>query len=164
MGEAFLAHPFGPETDGQKAEQLNSIMTGRRQGICGLAALAALTGLSAASLPVLADDEQLITLAAPAASDEASPALALGEAKPVSDEVLGTENAKAAIQIEKLIVNDQNLQGVVQGNVAMNTSSGNNAISGEAFQDAAGFVTVIQNTGHNVLIQNSTIVNVAVEP
>jgi hypothetical protein len=131
--------------------------TGQR--ISGLAALGALMGLAVASMPVRGDDD-LIALVAPASEPAV---LALGAAAPVSDELLGTETAKAQIQIDKLIVNEQNLDGVVQGNIAMNTHSGNNSVSGDAFQDTAGFVTVIQNTGNNVLIQNSTIVNVAYE-
>ncbi|MCK6372162.1 MAG: hypothetical protein L6Q83_12730, partial [Gammaproteobacteria bacterium] len=74
------------------------------------------------------------------------------------------ESAKAAIQVDKIVINDQDLNGVVQDNIAMNTQSGNNSVSGAAFQDSTGFVTVIQNTGNNVLIQNSTIVNVALDP
>lgn len=94
----------------------------------------------------------------------AGPALVLGTAAPVSDETLGTESAKAAIQLDKLVINEQDLDGVVQDNVAINNTTGNNSVSGEAFSDAAGFITVIQNTGNNVLIQNSTIVNIAMEP
>ncbi|GMW06106.1 MAG: hypothetical protein QY320_14025 [Gammaproteobacteria bacterium] len=134
-------------------------MADRRQGISGLAALAALMGVTVAPVTVLAD-EDLITL--PQSTAE-SPALTLA-AEPVSDAVLDTESAKARIEIDKIVVNDQDLHGVVQGNVALNTVSGNNTIAGEAFQDTAGFVTVIQNTGNNVLIQNSTIVNVALDP
>jgi len=39
-------------------------------------------------------------------------------------------------------------------------TSGDNVISGQAFSNSSGIATVIQNTGNNVLIQNSTIVNV----
>ncbi len=136
-------------------------MVGRQQSVRGLAALGALMTLVTAATPALGDDEEMITLT-PSATEPAG--LALGFAAPVSDEVLGTENAKAQIEIDKLVINDQDLNGVVQGNSAINTQSGNNSVSGEAFQDTAGFVTVIQNTGNNVLIQNSTIVNVAVDP
>ncbi len=135
-------------------------MGGRQQSVRGLAALGALMTLVTAATPALGDEE-MITLT-PSATEPAS--LALGFAAPVSEEVLGTENAKAQIEIDKLVINDQDLNGVVQGNSAINTQSGNNSVSGEAFQDTAGFVTVIQNTGNNVLIQNSTIVNVAVDP
>jgi hypothetical protein len=39
-------------------------------------------------------------------------------------------------------------------------TNGDNVISGQAFSNSSGIATVIQNTGNNVLIQNSTIVNV----
>lgn len=122
------------------------------------ATFGAVIGLVIAAGPSFADE--------PAVGVEpvAGPALVLGTAAPVSDEALGTESAKAAIQLDKLVVNEQDLDGVVQDNVAINNTTGNNSVSGEAFSDAAGFVTVIQNTGNNVLIQNSTIVNIAVEP
>lgn len=135
-------------------------MAHKGQRLSGLAALGALMGLSAAPVSVLAD-EGLITLSQSVAEPSA---LTLGGIEPVSDTVLGTESAKARIEIDKIVINDQDLNGVVQGNLALNTVSGNNTISGEAFQDTAGFVTVIQNTGNNVLIQNSTIVNVALDP
>ena len=51
-----------------------------------------------------------------------------------------------------------------QGNIATRNTNGNNSISDNAFAGAAGFVTAIQNTGNNVLIQNSTIINVSLDP
>lgn len=126
-----------------------------------LAGLGAVIGLVIAAGSAFADE--------PASSQEptstvSGPSILLGAAAPVSDETLGTESAKAQIQLDKLVVNEQDLDGVVQDNVAINNTTGNNSVSGEAFSDAAGFVTVIQNTGNNVLIQNSTIVNIALEP
>jgi len=110
----------------------------------------------------LADD--LAT--APVTSPNLVPAaqLALGAAVPVSDEALGAESGKAALQLDKLVVNDQDLNGVLQGNVASNTTNGNNTISGDSFTDVNGFATAIQNTGNNTLIQNSTIINISMEP
>ena len=35
-------------------------------------------------------------------------------------------------------------------------------ISGHAFSGASGLITVIQNTGANVILQNSTVVNVSI--
>jgi hypothetical protein len=50
--------------------------------------------------------------------------------------------------------------GAVSGNGATNTVSGGNIIASGAFANASGLPMVIQNSGNNVLIQNSTIVNV----
>jgi hypothetical protein len=51
-------------------------------------------------------------------------------------------------------------KGTVQDNNATNVSSGWNSIGGASFTNASGLPIVIQNSGSNVLIQNSTIVNV----
>jgi hypothetical protein len=107
-------------------------------------------------------DEPSMTTQTPETAE--TPSIVLGNAAPIADEVLGTESAKAQIQLDKLVVNDQDLEGKVGDNVAIGNQTGYNSVSGEAFGNAAGFATVIQNTGNNVLIQNSTIVNVAVEP
>ncbi|MBC8055715.1 MAG: hypothetical protein H7Y61_03975, partial [Rhizobiales bacterium] len=52
------------------------------------------------------------------------------------------------------------LKGAVSGNQATHVTTGANALGSGAFAGAGGVSTVIQNTGNNVLIQNSTIVNV----
>jgi len=58
------------------------------------------------------------------------------------------------------VFNDAQLKGVVADNQASNLTTGMNVISDGAFSGSAGLSTVIQNSGNNVLIQNSTIVNV----
>lgn len=58
------------------------------------------------------------------------------------------------------VVNQSLVQGAVAGNAAVNVSSGANFISSGSFANSNGFNTVIQNTGSNVLIQSSTIINV----
>lgn len=58
------------------------------------------------------------------------------------------------------VENDVDIRGQVGGNTAQNTISGNNTLSGDAFSNASGISTVIQNSGSNVLIQNGMIVNV----
>ena len=50
--------------------------------------------------------------------------------------------------------------GVVGDNRAVDVVTGSNAVRDGAFANASGIPVVIQNTGANVLIQNSTIVNV----
>jgi hypothetical protein len=56
--------------------------------------------------------------------------------------------------------NTANLDGVVSGNSATNVVTGNNIIDAGAFANMSGIPVVIQNSGANVLIQSSTIVNV----
>jgi hypothetical protein len=88
----------------------------------------------------------------------------LATATLVSDDALGAESGKAQLQLDKLTINDQDLNGILQGNVATGTTNGNNTISGDAFSNSAGFVTAIQNTGNNVLIQDATIINISMAP
>ena len=57
------------------------------------------------------------------------------------------------------VINEAQLKGVVANNSAVNVQTGSNSISDGAFAGSAGLSTVVQNSGNNVLIQNSTIVN-----
>jgi hypothetical protein len=56
--------------------------------------------------------------------------------------------------------NDVKLDGVVAGNSAVNVSTGGNVIDSGAFSNMSGIPVVIQNSGANVLIQSSTVINV----
>ena len=56
--------------------------------------------------------------------------------------------------------NDVDIDGVVDGNHAENLTSGTNTLAGDAFANANGINTVIQNSGSNVLIQNGMVVTV----
>jgi hypothetical protein len=82
----------------------------------------------------------------------------------------GSEQAIASDQLEQsrggadttnnsvtTITNSNDVNGSVDHNSATNVVSGNNTIDGGAFAGANGFPMVIQNSGSNVLIQNSTI-------
>ena len=56
-------------------------------------------------------------------------------------------------------LDQNNSNGAVSGNVASQLTTGSNSISSSAFSNASGIPIVIQNSGNNVLIQNSTILN-----
>ncbi len=58
-----------------------------------------------------------------------------------------------------LHINQNNSTGTVSGNVASQLTTGSNNISDGAFSNSAGIPMVIQNSGNNVLIQSSTILN-----
>lgn len=49
----------------------------------------------------------------------------------------------------------------VTGNTLTGSTTGSNEISGASFVGLSGIATVIQNTGNQVLIQTSTVVNVS---
>lgn len=62
-----------------------------------------------------------------------------------------------------LYLNDIKSDGVVRDNQASNLTTGNNWVTEGSFTGAAGFPTVVQNSGNNVLIQNATIINLQVQ-
>jgi hypothetical protein len=74
--------------------------------------------------------------------------------KPLDSKALSTKRGGAEVANEML------LKGVVGDNRASNLTTGNNVISDGAFTGSVGMPMVIQNSGNNVLIQNSTILNV----
>lgn len=77
---------------------------------------------------------------------------------PVSETALSNHRGARDVTI-----NEQITLGTVHGNNAINTVSGANMVMDQAFNGMNGFTTVIQNSGNNVLIQNSTILNVKVQ-
>ena len=56
-------------------------------------------------------------------------------------------------------INENNSTATVAGNVASQVTTGSNTITDNAFANTSGIPIVIQNTGNNVLIQDSTILN-----
>ncbi len=59
-------------------------------------------------------------------------------------------------------VNDSEQNALLQDNSIVNSVTGDNSISGNAFSGMSGISTVIQNSGNQVIIQGSTMVNVMI--
>ncbi|WP_323751604.1 hypothetical protein [Marinobacter sp.] len=60
-------------------------------------------------------------------------------------------------------LNENQQNALVTGNrLSGNSTTGNNLISDQAFQNMSGIATVIQNTGNQVVIQDSTQVNILI--
>jgi len=126
--------------------------------LCGIAALALLASPAWAGEPQAGQD----AAAQPPARQEARPETA-APARPG----LGVDFGPAA-DLGKLeqsrggaeTKNDVKLDGVVTGNSAVNVSTGGNVIDSGAFSNMSGIPVVIQNSGANVLIQSSTVINV----
>lgn len=76
---------------------------------------------------------------------------------------LGEERAREGV--DDLAFARGALKATMHGNTS-NTSNVTtyNSIDGSAFTDAGGIISVIQNTGNNVIIQNLTDVNVTINP
>jgi hypothetical protein len=81
-------------------------------------------------------------------------------AKPMSSQALASKRGGSEF---KAVVNLNDVHGTVDNNSATNVVTGTNTITG-SFAGATGLPMVIQNTGNNVLIQNSTILNVQLHP
>jgi len=120
------------------------------------------------AFPVLAEDadnnaEAIVEAAEAIESDALLEMDTFEEGGTLSDEELNSQRARENIQVESITINDQDQDGDVTDNVAIGNTNGDNLINGEAFSNSSGFLSTVQNTGNNVLIQNSTIINVSVE-
>jgi hypothetical protein len=115
------------------------------------------------STPMPQQESQLASLAdyptAPPAAAPVTPQVAAaGHAAPgtttLANEGLDTYRGGTYVS------NQAETNGVLQNTAASNVMTGRNVITDGAFAQASGLPVVIQNSGANVLIQNSTIVNV----
>lgn len=104
----------------------------------------------------------LVAMLAPVAAAGEMPTPPIAEASQI--EGLGPAVTEARLQAlrggENTVDNAILVEGEVSNNSADRIVSGTNRVGGGAFGNAAGVSTVIQNSGSNVLIQNSMIVNV----
>jgi hypothetical protein len=127
--------------------------------LCSLAVLAALASPAWAGAADPADSQDA------AKQDAQPPAVAAATAPARSG--LGLDFGPAA-DLAKLEQSrggtdsktDVKLDGVVTGNSATNVSTGGNVIDSGSFANMSGIPVVIQNSGANVLIQSSTVINV----
>lgn len=86
-----------------------------------------------------------------------------GSTLATNDPVFGTPVGHARLDTQRggqdMILNDQKLKATVSNNSASNLNTGNNLITDGALAGANGVPMVIQNSGNNVSIQNTTILN-----
>jgi hypothetical protein len=132
--------------------------------ISGMALIAALGGsfsvfAEEAVEPTLAESEAVQDEAAVAQQNEVVPPPQMFGAVAVDEALLDTNRGGADTEV----LNDIRASGTVQNNEAHHLRTGNNIITDGSFAGASGFSSVLQNSGNNVLIQNSTIVNVQVQ-
>lgn len=79
----------------------------------------------------------------------------------ISTEALSAQSGKSDLNLQ-FQVNDSEQNALLQNNTLNNAVTGNNSISENALSGAAGISTVIQNTGNQVIIQGTTMVNVLI--
>ncbi|PFG55455.1 hypothetical protein ATG66_1760 [Vibrio sp. ES.051] len=80
----------------------------------------------------------------------------------VSLDIMNESRGGQNVELD-LVYAESDINGISSDNVASNTVSGNNILSSGAFADSSGISNVIQNSGSNVLIQNSTVVNLTLK-
>jgi hypothetical protein len=114
------------------------------------------TSKQSAASPVASTARSKATVAAPGrrAMPESKDAGDLLAANVLADDELANQRGGADTHL-----NQNTATGTVAGNVASQLNTGSNTISESAFSNASGIPIVIQNSGNNVLIQNSTILN-----
>jgi hypothetical protein len=78
------------------------------------------------------------------------------------EERLDRQRGMADTHIE-LTNNTNNATATVGNNTASNLTTGNNIIRDGSFSNSSGIPMVIQNTGNNVVIQSSTILNLRLQ-
>ncbi|MEE3119119.1 MAG: hypothetical protein VX339_13510 [Pseudomonadota bacterium] len=79
---------------------------------------------------------------------------------PLSADQLDSASGRQGVPLQ-LQLNDSEQNAAVIGNVISGPSmTGDNIISDQAFGNMSGIATVIQNTGNQVVIQDSTQVNI----
>jgi hypothetical protein len=66
--------------------------------------------------------------------------------------------------IDITTVVNSSLEANLSDNSAFNNINGANLIDENSFTEASGVFSIIQNTGNNVIIQDSTIINVTISP
>ena len=81
----------------------------------------------------------------------------------LSEEELSGERGEGVVLIDEISVNQADLNAVSMGNSVADSMTGDNYIGSTAFNGANGMIGVIQNTGNNVVIQKSTIVNISLD-
>ena len=74
------------------------------------------------------------------------------------------DNARGREGVDIFTLNNQNVRATLTDNQANNNVNGANIIDHGSFTQASGITSVIQNSGNNVIIQDSTIVNVTIAP
>jgi hypothetical protein len=122
--------------------------------LCSLAVLAALASPAWAEPPARQDAKPAAAAVAPAAAAPATSGLGV-DFGPAAD-IGKLEQSRGGADTKT----DVKLDGVVTGNSATNVNTGGNVIDAGSFANMSGIPVVIQNSGANVLIQSSTVINV----
>ena len=84
------------------------------------------------------------------------------DATPMSTEQLADSSGRQGIPLQLQINDNQQNANVSDNLLSGNVVTGNNSISDNAFGTMSGVATVIQTTGNQVVIQDSTQINILI--
>jgi len=88
----------------------------------------------------------------------------LSKIEPVLLDELDNERGRGGGVVDITTLNKMRVKGNLTDNVAIDNINGFNIIDNGSFTGSHGLISVIQNTGNNVLIQDATILNVTFMP
>ena len=112
-----------------------------------------------------------IQMAAPALADDAglipaTPELAIHEMATPEISAFGVQVTDADLSMYRggsatLQYSEARSYSILHDNQAFDNTTGSNFVTNGAFSGASGISTSIQNSGNNVIIQNTTILNIS---
>jgi len=102
----------------------------------------------------------LLGFSMPLQADVLDDELGLSEAL-VSNNELDSNRGRADLDLV-FQTNEAAQNALMQNNTLHSEGTGSNSISSQAFSGMSGIATVIQNTGNQVIIQDTTMVNVLI--
>lgn len=85
-------------------------------------------------------------------------------AKPIAEAELSTQRGREGTTLVEIVSSASHQAGGVSDSVAIGNTNGGNVIRDAAFSNVRGHATVIQNSGNNNVIQDSTIYNFSIRP
>lgn len=101
-----------------------------------------------------------LTLPGPLWAEDNADAQIMELGAPIAAQALDQYRGREKSTLE---MNWQESNGTVEGNQAINSVNGANIIRDGAFSHANGLPITVQNSGNNVLIQNSVILNLEMQ-
>ena len=84
------------------------------------------------------------------------------DSAPMSADQLADSSGRQGIPMQWQINDNQQNANVTDNQLSGNVVTGDNSISDNAFGNMSGIATVIQNTGNQVVIQDSTQINILI--
>lgn len=84
---------------------------------------------------------------------------------PVSSDVLESLSGGQGMSIDTIdiLANNMKLNADMKDNLLYSTNTGINQVSNDAFANASGIFTVVQNSGNQVIINNALILNLQMQ-